>query len=720
MHFSFLSRPNRDTTVRRVRLGGGALESIVVAGVAMWIGATVLVAVPAASAVAPTLAVPTSGALFGAFANPSVDGYQTPSTFTALEATAGRQLDVDRVYANWDTPEPTSQLVWDVANGVVPLLSIGPLTASGSVVPWAQIASGSDDAAIVAQAKGLASLGAPVLLGFDHEANLHTGDGTPADYVAAWRHYVTVVRQYAPNVSFVLILSQFAYDQNYINSWYPGDSYVDWVGADGYNHDFCGSSTSGWQSFRSIFSAFNSFAVAHKRPAVVAEWASVEDPNVPGRKAAWITEAGQTMERWPQIKAASYFDSYGTLPTCDWPLTSSASATQAFAALGAQSYFHPRPTVSLSPSTAAGPAPLAVEFSTTGTAGTIHPITSWVLNFGDGTNTSGPGPPPTTVTHTYAASDDTATLSVTDSVGETNFANVSVLCAPPAMTWQWGQFTSTTTAEVHAGIDPNQLETRYHFAWGTTRGLDNASATLDLGAGADVVHVLKNLSGLIPGTTYYWDVRATNAAGTSTSPLMSFETSGGAPRVSSVTATIGTPTSATLAGAVDPHAVDTKWHFEYGPTTSYGTVSPVTPGDAGSGSAMTAVSTQVSGLSVATSYHYALVAVNAAGTTVTPDHVFRTPKPPALGAHSVTKTATTAQLFVWVFPHGLATTYRFQWGTSPSLGQATSWMSAGAGTAEKETTVLTGLQPRTTYYWDVTATNAAGSVTGTMATFTTK
>jgi hypothetical protein len=644
MRFPFLRRPNRDTTVPRARWSGGVHASILGAVVATWVGTTVLAAVPAGSAAAPTLAVPTTGALFGAFANPSADGYQTPSTFTALEATAGRQFDVDRVYANWDTPQPTGQLVWDVASGVIPLLSIGPIDASGSEVPWAQIASGGDDATIVAQAKGLASLGAPVLLAFDHEANLHYGSGTPADYVAAWRHYVTVVRQDAPNVSFVLILSHFAYDQNTIASWYPGNSYVDWLGADGYNHDSCGARTTGWQSFRSIFSAFHSFAVAHRKPAVVAEWASVEDPSVPGRKAAWITAAGQTMERWPQIKAASYLDSYGTQPKCDWPLTSSASATQAFAALGAQSYFHPRPTVSLSPSTAAGAAPFAVKFSTAGTAGTIHPITSWALNFGDGATVSGPGPPPTTVAHTYAASDDTATLSVTDSSGQSDLANASVFCAPPAMTGQWAQPTSTTTAAVHAGIDPNQLETRYHFAWGTTRALDKSSATIDLGAGADVVHVLENFSGLAPGTTYYWDVRATNAAGTSRSPLMSFQTRGGAPWVSSVTATVGTATSATLTGVVDPHAVDTKWYFEYGPTTSYGLVSPVTPGDADSGSASVAVSTKVSGLSAATPYHYALVAVNAVGTTVSPDHYFRTPDPPALGGQAAVTTATTAQV----------------------------------------------------------------------------
>jgi hypothetical protein len=106
---------------------------------------------------------------------------------------------------------------------------------------------------------------------------------------------------------------------------------------------------------------------------------------------------------------------------------------------------------------------------------------------------------------------------------------------------------------------------------------------------------------------------------------------------------------------------------------------------------------------------------------VTPDHVFRTPAPPTLGPHSATTTATTAQLFGWVSPHGLATRYRFQWGANPSLGQATSWTSAGEGTTpEKETTVLSGLQPQTTYYWNVSATNAAGSVTSTAATFTTK
>jgi PKD domain/Glycosyl hydrolase family 26 len=578
----------------------------------------------------PTLAVPASGALFGAFASPTVDGSQTPSTFSSLEAAAGRQLDVDRVYADWDSPEPDPQVVWDVANGIIPLLSIDTITSTGSPVLWSQIASGSDDATIVAQAKGLASVGAPVLLAFDHEANLHTEDGTPADYVAAWQHYVTIVRRYAPNVSFVLILSHYAYDQNTISEWYPGDSYVDWVGADGYNHYNCGKHPTSWQTFKEIFSSLNSFAVAHDKPAVVAEWASVEDPNTPGRKAAWIAAAGRTMESWPQIKAASYLDAYGSQTRCDWPLTSSATAMQAFAQLGAQSYFHPRPTVALSASPPGGPAPLAVTFNTSGTAGTENPIASWTLDFGDGTSASGSGRPPPTIAHTYHGNVNTATLSVTDSAGQTNLANAYVSSVPPALTGEWGGSTSNTTAALHGGIDPNGLDTRYHLAWGTTRAVDQFSATGHVAPGVTAVQVLADLSGLTPGTTYYWHIRAANAAGASLSPLMSFETSGAAPWVSSVTATVNTlaPRSATLAGEVDPREVETQWYFEYGLTTSYGSTSPVRPGDAGSGASSIAVSTHLSGLAIGAVYHYALVAVNAAGTTVSPGHTFQTPAAP--------------------------------------------------------------------------------------------
>jgi PKD domain len=85
--------------------------------------------------------------------------------------------------------------------------------------------------------------------------------------------------------------------------------------------------------------------------------------------------------------------------------------------------------------------------------------------------------------------------------------------------------------------------------------------------------------------------------------------------------------TATLNGSVDPRARDTRYHFEYGTTTAYGSATPEV--DAGSGTGALPVSATVGGLAPNTTYHYRLVAGNSVGSTATPDLTFTTtPTPP--------------------------------------------------------------------------------------------
>jgi hypothetical protein len=677
---------------------------------------------PAVAAAAPAgPPVPASGAFYGAFPDPDATG-QTPATVTTLEAAAGRKLDVDRIYADWSTVEPDPQTTWDVANGIIPLISIDPF--DGNVpIPWAQIASGAQDPAIIAQAQGLASLHAPILLSFSHEAEGDTANGTAAEFVAAWRHYFAVFEQYDPDVASVLILDAYQYGRSGISQWYPGDAYVDWVGGDGYNYFNCHDSS--WVGFRSIFAPLNTFAVAHDKPEVIAEWASVEDPSASGRKAAWITAAGQTMTRWSHVKAASYFDSLGPDRACDFPLTSSTSAMQAFADLGAETYFNTRPAAALSASPAVGPAPLAVTLDTAGTAGSLNPIASWTLQFGDGASDTGTGTPPATIVHTYAVGTFAAVLSVVGTTGQTDEATASVQTTPPAIAHPWHEVTSTTSASLGAEVDPEGLRTAYAFSWSATPDLENATPASAIGAGTQYVSLRENLAGLHPGTLYYWRLRATSAAGTvTTGPLLTFETEGRAPTVSVAAATLNSPTwpsTVTLTGTVNPRGVDTQWYFEYGTTSSYGSVSPATEGDAGDGTSPVAVSTTIGSLAVATTYHYALVAVNAVAETVSADRDFKTLDPPVVGHEAVTaKTSTSATVFATVDAEGQPTTYRFRWGTGPSLAHTTGALSDGSGSAEiKRTRTLTGLTPGTTYEWEVVAKNSAGTTTGEVEHFST-
>ena len=89
------------------------------------------------------------------------------------------------------------------------------------------------------------------------------------------------------------------------------------------------------------------------------------------------------------------------------------------------------------------------------------------------------------------------------------------------------------------------------------------------------------------------------------------------PGLTPVNATATGPTTATVTADVDPHLRDTTVVVRFGPSASYGSSSQAV--DAGSSGAAVHVSVPVSGLTPGASYHLALVATNADGTTSTAD-----------------------------------------------------------------------------------------------------
>lgn len=97
-----------------------------------------------------------------------------------------------------------------------------------------------------------------------------------------------------------------------------------------------------------------------------------------------------------------------------------------------------------------------------------------------------------------------------------------------------------------------------------------------------------------------------------------------APVVTTGAASGVTNTSATLNGTVNPEGAATTYQFQYGTSTSYGSVTPTSPASAGSGSSAVNESANLSGLSPSTTYDYRLVATNATGTTYGSNQTFTT------------------------------------------------------------------------------------------------
>jgi hypothetical protein len=88
-------------------------------------------------------------------------------------------------------------------------------------------------------------------------------------------------------------------------------------------------------------------------------------------------------------------------------------------------------------------------------------------------------------------------------------------------------------------------------------------------------------------------------------------------------ATVVSGTGATLNGVVNPNGLATKYHFQYGTTTSYGkTTAEVS---VGSGTTNLEESEAITGLTKSTTYDFRIVATNSDGTTDGANEVFGTP-----------------------------------------------------------------------------------------------
>ena len=80
----------------------------------------------------------------------------------------------------------------------------------------------------------------------------------------------------------------------------------------------------------------------------------------------------------------------------------------------------------------------------------------------------------------------------------------------------------------------------------------------------------------------------------------------------------------TMTGSVTPNGSATTYRFEYGPTSSFGSVVPAVAASAGSGTSPVQVTAEATGLSPGTTYYYRLVATNAIGTSVGTNRTFTT------------------------------------------------------------------------------------------------
>ena len=277
--------------------------------------------------------VPRHGALFGAFVNRHGDPW---ANVVGFQRTLGYKLTIVHHYRPWS----------------ISSFKIDKAALGAPADPDDLVVAGRDDHGVgdrqrqpgrAHQAHGARDQGPPqedlpaAGLRDGPAARVPRYIGTPREFVPAWRHVVRIFRKVgALNARFVWCGIAAHFKTGHAQAYYPGDRYVNWIAADGYNWY---PAKHKWTGYRSIFSSFYHWARRHGKPLMIAETGSMEDPHASGRKAKWMTRARKWVHAHHHLKALVYFDSVSP-KGYDFRVQTSGSAVHAFRRWGHGTYWN--------------------------------------------------------------------------------------------------------------------------------------------------------------------------------------------------------------------------------------------------------------------------------------------------------------------------------------------------------------------------------------------
>ena len=360
---------------------------------------------------------PASGALIGTHSNDSHTGQLTEQDQHILvtEREAGRRLDIDNSYygafasiaSNWDPANPKktglSKLAfWDVSLGRIPLVGWGCGVSK-------QINTGAHDATIRKTAEAMKAFGHEFFMRYCWEMD---GDkryaevGTPEDFVQSWIRIYNIFKEVgADNVVWVwcgnanTFKNKNQHTLKYAWDYYPGDEYVDWVSADGYNWAASDRNKAAdykrdrWRSFVEIYDEFMTWARStgpvpqsmqteasdvpaefpRKRvvkPIMIGEYGAIEpvgdmidhflDISPYNTKPQWLRDSHDAVNGsksgtpgcwwcgiYSDIAAMVYFDIEG--PNGHWEITSSPESIAAYREAAQDPWFNQIHTIGWGP-----------------------------------------------------------------------------------------------------------------------------------------------------------------------------------------------------------------------------------------------------------------------------------------------------------------------------------------------------------------------------------
>jgi mannan endo-1,4-beta-mannosidase len=264
----------------------------------------------ASNPIRPTHSVP----YLGVYEPDSPSGYTEVNQFAQ---SIGRQPNLVSYYSHWGEPFQAEFAASAAQHGAIPLVQLDPTTVS-----IASIAAGQSDSYLRSFATSFKAFRSKVVLSFCHEMN---GNWYPWGYqytpakvfVAAWQHVVDVFRAAgATNVIWLWTVNVIDANPPIPNPtpWWPGNSYVNWVGIDGYYYNPA-------QTFAELFgpTIVDVRAVTHA-PILIAETGASRTAG----QAAKITDLFAGIQSYGLLGFV-WFDAVDKAQSLNWRLNSPAA-----------------------------------------------------------------------------------------------------------------------------------------------------------------------------------------------------------------------------------------------------------------------------------------------------------------------------------------------------------------------------------------------------------
>lgn len=217
------------------------------------------------------------------------------------------------------------------------------LNFNGEASDCAAVAKGSYDGKLAEAFSYLNTLSCPVFVRIGAEMNVWENRVSPESYQAAYRHIAEIARRQAPNAALVFSPNFSGASGVDMDSFYPGDGYVDWIGTSLYYNQYANNGDTKNDAFYGVgkygdpmlnIQQTVNLSRLHKKPVMVTEGGSAYVQN--GKdSAAFAAERVQKAYSflpmvYPEIKAMVYSDSnFGSTGTC-YQLSGSQAVSAAY------------------------------------------------------------------------------------------------------------------------------------------------------------------------------------------------------------------------------------------------------------------------------------------------------------------------------------------------------------------------------------------------------